>query len=147
MTSRKVRVAIVGASGYTALEAIEWLIDHPHVEIVAATSRQANGSMLADMHPSLVRRIRLPVEDLTSKQIAERADVALTCLPHGASAHIIMELLDEGCRVIDLSAAKLAAPTSSWAIVSGVLSQRGAGRGDKRVVVLRLLAHHRGPVH
>ena len=104
MSSRKVRVAIVGASGYTALEAIEWLIDHPHVEIVAATSRQANGSMLADMHPSLVRRIRLPVEDLTSKQIAERADVALTCLPHGASAHIIMELLDEGCRVIDLSA-------------------------------------------
>jgi N-acetyl-gamma-glutamyl-phosphate reductase len=47
MTTRKVRVAIVGASGYTALEAIEWLIDHPHVEIVAATSRQADGSMLS----------------------------------------------------------------------------------------------------
>ncbi len=104
MTTRKVRVAIVGASGYTALEAIEWLIDHPHVEIVAATSRQADGSMLADMHPSLLRRIRLPVEDLSAEQIAQRCDVAMTCLPHGASAHIIMELLAAGCRVIDLSA-------------------------------------------
>lgn len=104
MTTRKVRVAIVGASGYTALEAIEWLIDHPYVEIVAATSRQADGSMLSDMHPSLVRRIRLQVEDLNAQQIAQRCDVALTCLPHGASAHIIMELLAAGCRVIDLSA-------------------------------------------
>lgn len=104
MTTRKVRVAIVGASGYTALEAIEWLVDHPYVEIVAATSRQADGSMLADMHPSLLRRIRLPVEDLSAEQIAQRCDVAMTCLPHGASAHIIMELLAAGCRVIDLSA-------------------------------------------
>ncbi len=104
MSQPKIRVAIVGASGYTALEAIEWLLGHPHVEIVAATSRQADGSMLSDMHPSLVRRIRLPVEDLNPKQIAERSDVAMTCLPHGASAHIIMELLANGCRVIDLSA-------------------------------------------
>lgn len=54
MSQPKIRVAIVGASGYTALEAIEWLLGHPHVEIVAATSRQADGSMLSDMHPSLV---------------------------------------------------------------------------------------------
>lgn len=104
MSQPKIRAAIVGASGYTALEAIEWLLGHPQVEIVAATSRQADGSMLADMHPSLARRIRLPVEDLNPKQIAERSDVALTCLPHGASAHIIMELLANNCRVIDLSA-------------------------------------------
>jgi N-acetyl-gamma-glutamyl-phosphate reductase len=46
----------------------------------------------------------LPVEDLNAQQIAQRCDVAMTCLPHGASAHIIMELLAAGCRVIDLSA-------------------------------------------
>jgi N-acetyl-gamma-glutamyl-phosphate reductase len=104
VNQRTIRVAIVGASGYTALEAIQWLLKHPHVQIVAATSRQADGSMIADMHPSLVRQLRLPVEDLTPTQIAERADVALTCLPHGASAHLIVELLAAGCRVIDLSA-------------------------------------------
>lgn len=104
MDKQVVRVGIVGASGYTAIEAIHWLLKHPHVQIVAATSRQADGSMIADMHPSLVRKLRLPVEDLSPSQIAERCDVALTCLPHGASANIIMELLNAGCRVIDLSA-------------------------------------------
>lgn len=99
-----IRVAIVGASGYTALEAMYWLLRHPQVQIVAATSRQADGSMVADMHPSLVRRLRLPVEDLTPAQIAQRSDVAFTCLPHGASATICNDLLAEGCRVIDLSA-------------------------------------------
>jgi N-acetyl-gamma-glutamyl-phosphate reductase len=99
-----IRVAIVGASGYTAIEAIQWLLNHPQAQIVAATSRQADGSMIADMHPSLVRRLRLPVEDLTPAQIAERSDVAMTCLPHGASAAICEELLRAGCRVIDLSA-------------------------------------------
>ncbi len=99
-----IRVAIVGASGYTAIEAIECLLHHPQIQITCATSRQADGSMIADMHPSLVRRLRLSVDDLTPAQIAERCDVALTCLPHGASAAIVMELLKEGCRVIDLSA-------------------------------------------
>ncbi|MFN9851433.1 MAG: N-acetyl-gamma-glutamyl-phosphate reductase, partial [Planctomycetota bacterium] len=73
-----IRVAIVGASGYTAVEAIQWLLNHPQAQIVAATSRQADGSMIADMHPSLVRRLRLPVEDLSPTQIAERCDVAMT---------------------------------------------------------------------
>ena len=99
-----IRVGIIGASGYTAIEAIEWLIGHPQVQILAATSRQADGSMIADMHPSLIRRLKLPVEDLTPQQVAERCDVAFSCLPHGASAHHVMQLLDAGCRVIDLSA-------------------------------------------
>ena len=98
------RVGIIGASGYTAIEAIDLLLNHPGVQIVAATSRQADGSMIADMHPSLVRRLRIAVEDLSPVQVAERCDVAFSCLPHGASAHHVMQLLDAGCRVIDLSA-------------------------------------------
>ncbi len=100
----KVRVAIVGASGYTAIESIRWLLRHPEVEITAATSRQGDGSSIADMHPELVNRLPIVVEDLSPKQIAARADVAFCCLPHGASAHHVMELLENGCRVIDLSA-------------------------------------------
>ncbi len=99
-----IRVAIVGASGYTALESIRWLLRHPEVEITAATSRQGDGSSIANMHPELEQRLRIGVEDLSAKQIAERCDVAFCCLPHGASAHQCMELLDNGCKVIDLSA-------------------------------------------
>jgi N-acetyl-gamma-glutamyl-phosphate reductase len=99
-----IRVGIIGASGYTAIESILLLLNHPQAQIVAATSRQADGSMISDMHPSLVRRLKLPVEDLTPAQVAARCDVAFSCLPHGASAQHCMQLLEAGCRVIDLSA-------------------------------------------
>ena len=99
-----IKVAIVGASGYTAVEAIRLLLRHPHAEIVAATSRQADGSSLADMHPQFAHRTRVPVEDLSPSQIAERCDVAYCCLPHGASAGIVTQLMSGKCKVIDLSA-------------------------------------------
>jgi len=99
-----VRVAIIGASGYTAIESIRWLLRHPKVEITAATSRQGDGSSIEHMHPELTDRLKLKVEDLSPRQVAERCDVAFSCLPHGASAHNVMELLEAGCRVVDLSA-------------------------------------------
>ncbi len=99
-----IKAAIVGCSGYTAIEAIKLLLRHPHAEIVAATSRQADGTSLGEMHPQFAHRTRLLVEDLNPKQIAERSDVAFCCLPHGASAPIVVELLAHGCKVIDLSA-------------------------------------------
>ncbi len=100
----KIKAAIVGCSGYTAIEAIKLLLRHPHAEITAATSRQADGSTISGMHPQLTKRLELQVEDLSPEQIAGRCDVAFCCLPHGASAPIVSRLLDNGCRVIDLSA-------------------------------------------
>ena len=99
-----IKVGIIGCSGYTAIEAIRLLLRHPHAQIVVATSRQADGSTLADMHPALTGRLELVVEDLSPEQIAERCDVALCCLPHAASAPIVSRIVDQGCRVIDLSA-------------------------------------------
>jgi len=99
-----VKVGIVGCSGYTAIEAIKLLLRHPYAEIVAATSRQADGNSLIDMHPQFSHRTQLMVEDLSPRQVAERCEVAFCCLPHGASAPIVVELLAGGCKVIDLSA-------------------------------------------
>jgi N-acetyl-gamma-glutamyl-phosphate reductase len=99
-----IKVAIVGCSGYTAIEAIKLLLRHPQVAITAATSRQADGSEISAMHPQLTKRLNLVVEDLSPEQIAERCDVAFCCLPHGASAPIVSRLLEKNCRVIDLSA-------------------------------------------
>ncbi|MEO8268928.1 MAG: N-acetyl-gamma-glutamyl-phosphate reductase [Aureliella sp.] len=99
-----IKVGIVGCSGYTAIEAIRLLLRHPQAQIVAATSRQADGSTISDMHPPLTGRLELIVEDLSPEQIAERCDVAFCCLPHAASAPIVSRILDKGCKVIDLSA-------------------------------------------
>jgi len=99
-----IKAAIVGCSGYTAIEAIKILLRHPQVQIEAATSRQADGTTIDAMHPQLTDRLNLIVEDLSPEQIAGRCDVAFCCLPHGASAPIVSRLLAGNCRVIDLSA-------------------------------------------
>lgn len=99
-----IRAGVIGCSGYTAIECIKLLLRHPDVQIVAATSRQADGSTIADMHPALHGRLHLVVEDLTPQAVADRCDVAFCCLPHGASAPIVSAILHGGCRVIDLSA-------------------------------------------
>lgn len=99
-----IRVGIVGCSGYTAIESIRLLLRHPQAAIVAATSRQADGCTIADMHPELQERLELVVEDLSPTALAERCEVVFCCLPHGASAPIVAGILAAGCRVIDLSA-------------------------------------------
>jgi len=98
------RVAILGATGYTALELIRILLRNPDVSITAATTRQDGSPPIHSIHPSLTGRLNLNCEDLSPEQIAGRADFAFCCLPHGASAAVIPGLLDRGVRVIDLSA-------------------------------------------
>lgn len=99
-----IRVAILGATGYTALELIRILLRNPEVEITAATTRQEDSPHIASIHPSLSGRIDLRCENLSVSQVVERADFAFCCLPHAASAAVISELLDGGLRVVDLSA-------------------------------------------
>jgi N-acetyl-gamma-glutamyl-phosphate reductase len=99
-----VRVAILGASGYSALELIKLLLRHPEVEITALTTRQTDARRLGEVHPSLAGRLDLKLESITPGQVAERADCAFCCLPHGASAAAVKQLLAVGRRVVDLSA-------------------------------------------
>ena len=97
-------VAILGATGYTALEAIRLLLRHPEARIVAVTSRQEGRPPISTVHPSLVGRLDLPLEDLAPEEVGERARCVLSCLPHCASAEIIPRVLAAGATVIDFSA-------------------------------------------
>lgn len=99
-----IKVGIVGCSGYTAIEAIKLLLRHSNAQITAVTSRQADGSSIAQMHPELTGRLELTVENLTPAEIAEKCEVALCCLPHAASAPIVSEIINNDCKAVDLSA-------------------------------------------
>lgn len=99
-----VRVAILGATGYSALELIKLLLRHAEAQITAATSRQEGSVPLASVHPSLANRQSLRLEDLSAQQLAERADCVFGCLPHGVTSKLVPSLLEAGVRVIDLSA-------------------------------------------
>ena len=99
-----IKVAVLGATGYTALEAIKILLRHPQAEIVAVTSRQEGNTPVSSVHPSLVGRLDLPLEDLTPEQVGSRAECVFSCLPHCASAEIIPKVLAAGATVVDFSA-------------------------------------------
>jgi N-acetyl-gamma-glutamyl-phosphate reductase len=99
-----IKVAILGATGYTALEAIKILLRHPHAEIVAVTSRQEGRPPISSVHPSLVGRLDLPLEDLSPEEVGTRADCVFGCLPHCASAEILPKVIAAGAKVVDFSA-------------------------------------------
>ena len=71
------RVAILGASGYTALELIKLLLRHSEVEITAATSRQEEGVPISAVHPSLARRLDLGLEHLLPDEIFQAGRLRL----------------------------------------------------------------------
>jgi N-acetyl-gamma-glutamyl-phosphate reductase len=99
----KVKLAILGGSGYTAVELIKILLRHPGAEIVAITSRQ--DEHIADLHPSLLGRLDLRCQPFDADALkAKGVGVAFGCLPHGTSMESIPPLLARGIRVIDLSA-------------------------------------------
>jgi N-acetyl-gamma-glutamyl-phosphate reductase len=99
-----VKVAVLGATGYTALEAIKILLRHPEAEIVGVTSRQEGKTPISSVHPSLVGRLDLPLEDLSPEEVGKRADCVFGCLPHCASAEILPKVLAAGAKVVDFSA-------------------------------------------
>jgi N-acetyl-gamma-glutamyl-phosphate reductase len=99
-----IRVAILGATGYTALELIKLLLRHPEAKITALTSRQEGRPHVSTIHPALTGRLDLPLEDLGPEAIAQRCECAFLCLPHAASAESAKALLARNIRVIDFSA-------------------------------------------
>ncbi|MDO4818625.1 MAG: N-acetyl-gamma-glutamyl-phosphate reductase [Akkermansia sp.] len=104
---KKVKTAVVGASGYTGQELLRILLRHGGVELVCATSRQYAGQKVSDLFP---RFRHVPGADLvfTDSDVAAiaatGAEAAFLALPHGVSASYGRGLVEAGIRVIDLSA-------------------------------------------
>ncbi len=99
-----VRVGIVGATGYTAVELIKILLRHPEVEITCLTSRDTESPRISEVHSSLRQRIDLQLSLFEPDQFAEQVDFAFSCLPHAASAGAVKELSSRKIRVVDFSA-------------------------------------------
>ena len=105
--NQSVKVAVVGASGYTGMELLRLLLMHPNAELCCVTSRQYAGQALADVFPRYraASGSELTFTDPDAESIAATgAEVAFLALPHGVAAGYAKELLDLGIKVIDLSA-------------------------------------------
>jgi N-acetyl-gamma-glutamyl-phosphate reductase len=99
-----IRVAIIGASGYTGVESIEILLRHPEAEVAYLTALPDECGHVADTFGQLAGRLDRMIEPLDLDVLASKADVALCCLPHKVSMGFVPKLLATGVKVIDFSA-------------------------------------------
>lgn len=97
-------VGIVGASGYTGAELARLLCNHPEVTVSVATSRQYAGIPLAEIFPSLRNKVNIVCENLAPNELAEKADLFFTAVPHKTAMDLVPHLLSAGKKVVDLSA-------------------------------------------
>ena len=98
-----IKVGIVGGTGYTGVELLRLLAQHPHVELHAITSRGDAGTAVADMFPSLRGRIGLRFVDPKAADL-ENCDIVFFATPNGIAMNQAGMLLDAGVRVVDLAA-------------------------------------------
>jgi len=101
---RRVPVGIVGASGYGGVQLVRLLMDHPEVELVYLGGESSAGKPLADLYPHLAHIINQQIEAVDPETIAGRCEVVFLSLPNGLACNMAPQLLEKGCKVLDLSA-------------------------------------------
>ena len=102
-----IKVAVVGASGYSGEELVGRLLHHPCAELTAITSRQYAGQPLNEIFPRFTGQGAAATLKFTEPDpsiLAQVAEVIFLALPHGAAAEYAQPLLANNIRIIDLSA-------------------------------------------
>ena len=98
------RVAIVGATGYTGTELLRILLRHPRVRVSVLTSRQHEGQPMDSVFPALRGHSGLVCQALNFDRIAEESDFVFTAVPHKTAMEVVPEFHKRGKQVVDLSA-------------------------------------------
>ncbi|MGI3132078.1 N-acetyl-gamma-glutamyl-phosphate reductase [Halopseudomonas pachastrellae] len=99
-----IKVGIVGGTGYTGVELLRLLAQHPEAHVEVITSRSEEGLCVADMYPNLrghYDNLRFSVPDVAT---LGACDVVFFATPHGVAHSLAGELLATGVKIIDLSA-------------------------------------------
>ncbi len=98
-----VRVAVVGATGYTGAELLRLLTGHPHVRVSCVTSRTRCGESVSDLFPGLRGHMDDVLEAPDAARLS-RCDLVFFATPNATAMRLVPALLDAGTRVVDLSA-------------------------------------------
>ncbi|MFO7963591.1 MAG: N-acetyl-gamma-glutamyl-phosphate reductase [Desulfobacterales bacterium] len=99
-----IRVGVVGANGYAGAELVRILAGHPEAALSIITSRQYAGKKFSDIYPAMAGVIDLVCEDMLLDRLCSAADLIFTALPHKVPMEIVPALIENGIKVVDLSA-------------------------------------------
>jgi N-acetyl-gamma-glutamyl-phosphate reductase len=100
---KKITVGIIGVSGYTGLELLKMVIDHPVFELTYCANSEG-GVTLDELYPALSGVTSLKVDKANSLDAASKAELIFLALPHKTAMNTAKELLLHGAKVVDLSA-------------------------------------------
>lgn len=100
----RVPVGVVGASDYSGVQLVRLLMDHPEVELVYLGNQSSVGKPFTDLYPQLAHAVNRKIEAVDLEVIAQRCEAVFLCLPNGQACEIAPQLLEKGCKVLDLSA-------------------------------------------
>ena len=103
-TQQRVRVALIGATGYAGFEAIRWLLRHDKVQITGLYGPASELGPIDSYFPLLTGLLPLHQELFDAGQVARTADLAMLCVPHKVAMEYVPQLRRAGLRVIDWSA-------------------------------------------
>ncbi|HXE18969.1 MAG TPA: N-acetyl-gamma-glutamyl-phosphate reductase [Castellaniella sp.] len=98
-----IKAGIVGGTGYTGVELLRLLSQHPNVQLHAITSRKESGLPVAEMFPNLRGHVDLRFQTPEDAAL-DQCDVVFFATPHGVAMEQAPGLLEHGVRVIDLAA-------------------------------------------
>jgi N-acetyl-gamma-glutamyl-phosphate reductase len=101
--AKQIKVGIVGGTGYTGVELLRMLSQHPNVALTAITSRKEDGMPVAEMFPNLRGHVSLAFST-PEKAPLTGCDVVFFATPHGVAMAQANELLAAGVKIIDLAA-------------------------------------------
>ncbi len=103
MAGKTIKVGIVGGTGYTGVELLRLLAQHPNCELATITSRKEAGSAVADLFPNLRGRVSLRFSDPAAAKL-DGCDLVFFATPNGVAMEQARALVDAGVRVIDIAA-------------------------------------------
>ena len=110
---KKIKVGIVGGTGYTGVELLRLLVIHPNTEIIAITSRGEVGQHVHNLFPSLRGYIDIVFSDPATTDLGQ-CDVVFFATPNGIAMQQVRQLLERGVRVIDLAADFRIRDVNTW---------------------------------
>ena len=99
---KKIKTAIVGASGYTGLELIKILINHPYFEINAIFGSEG-GEEISDIYPSLKNIFEMKIQKAEISEIAKN-DLVFLAVPHKTAMNYVKNLIKYDIKIVDFSA-------------------------------------------
>jgi N-acetyl-gamma-glutamyl-phosphate reductase len=103
MAKHTIKIGIVGGTGYTGVELLRLLVQHPHCELAIITSRKEAGMAVSDMFPNLRGRVALKFTE-PSREALARCDLVFFATPNGVAMNDARALYDAGVRLIDIAA-------------------------------------------